>query len=440
LIVRPIAVRPWNASEPESETSMIRSERSSWRMRRRAVAVLSAALLAAVAFPAPEVGAASNDPAGVTITDLGGDGSSATPFAFKVEIDCPALATGSNRSATLAQGEVGKYYRFEVSVSNFPPVGEECAFYTATVPGASGPARFDVLPENTAAFLPARIVEFGSTVSAPVLLDQQFLSGVQVFELTLWGNPDFSAGQVVSGIRTTLTISGPTSGSGNSGSSGDSAVDPAAAAVATAVAQSNAAGIAGTSGGLLVRGGEVVPVVSSLASGVGPRGGVVLEAEGLSVSVASAVGARAGSGVVVPEGGSLQCSLCGDFVPGSVVEAWVNSDPRLAAAVAIPADAVDGDCHVLDVPTGAPLDGGGPIEAGAHTLQLRMDTKDGFAVLSTGITIGALTPTGVPAGDGPMPLSGVLGGLLVLLGAAALGLRSAASRGERACAGSAVIG
>jgi hypothetical protein len=224
-----------------------------------------------------------------------------------------------------------------------------------------------------------------------------------------------ASGSVV-GTPSTFTV--VKAGGASDATSGASSVG---ADVATAVAQANAAGIAGTSGGLLIRGGEVVPVSSSIASGVGPRGGVVLAAEGLTVSVASAVGARPGAGVVVPEGGALECSLCGAFVPGSVVEAWINSDPRLAAAVAIPADAEDGDCHQLAIPTGAPLDGGDPIEAGAHTLQLQMYTQDGFAVLSTGITIGSVTPAGVPAGDGS-PWTGAAGMLLALLGVAGFAL------------------
>jgi hypothetical protein len=104
-----------------------------------------------------------------------------------------------------------------------------------------------------------------------------------------------------------------------------------------------------------------------------------------------------------------------------VVEAWVNSDPRLTAAVRIPDDAQDGDCHLLAIPTGSPLDGGGAIEEGAHTLQLRMYTDADFLVLSTGITVGSVSPTSIPAGEGSVPLSGPLGAML-LLGAAGLGL------------------
>jgi hypothetical protein len=223
----------------------------------------------------------------------------------------------------------------------------------------------------------------------------------------------------------TIVGSGGSSG-GTTGGSATATATPAAADVATAVALSAAAGVEGTSSALMVLNGAVVPVSSSIAAGAGPRGGVVLEAEGLKVTVASAVGARPGAGVVVPEGGAMECTLCGGFVPGSVVEVWVNSDPRLTAAVRIPDDASSGDCHLLAIPTGAPLDGRGPIEAGAHTLQLQMYTDSGFAVLSTGITIGGVSPGRVPAGDGSMPIPGPLGGMLVLLiGAAGVGLAAA---------------
>jgi len=216
-------------------------------------------------------------------------------------------------------------------------------------------------------------------------------------------------------------------GAGSSGGDGTvgttsgtaQAEDPIDADVAAAVAQSAAAGVAGTSSSVLLLGGQIVPVTSTISSGAGPRGGVVLEAEGLKVTVASAVGARPDSGVVVPTGGEMQCSLCGGFVPGTVVEAWVNSDPRLTAAVRIPDDAEADDCHLLAIPTGAPLDGRGAIEAGAHTLQLRMHTDAGFAVLSTGITIGAVSPTRIPAGEGAVPFGGAL---MLLLATAGLGL------------------
>jgi hypothetical protein len=191
--------------------------------------------------------------------------------------------------------------------------------------------------------------------------------------------------------------------------------DPTASTVAMAVEQSAAAGVEGTSSAVLVRNGEVVPVTSRLSSGVGPRGGVVLEADGLRAAVASSSGARAGSGVIVSPSGGLEVSIVSGLVPGAVVEVWVNSSPRLVAAARVPDDHAEGDTLRIAVPLGAPLDGGAPIEGGAHTLQVRMYTDAGFEVLATGITVGGVVPTRVPAGEGPVRPAGLL---FVLLGAA----------------------
>jgi hypothetical protein len=197
----------------------------------------------------------------------------------------------------------------------------------------------------------------------------------------------------------------------------NAAPDPIAAVVATAREQASAAGVAGSSQGVLVRKGAVVPVTSRVSPSVGPRGGVVLEAAGLRVAVASSAGARADSGVVVPSGGDVELTISGRLVPGAVVEVWVNSDPRLVAAARVPTDYEDGDSLTFLVPTGAPLDGGEAVEEGEHTLQLLMYMADGFEVLSTGLTVGGVVPTGIPAGEGPVRLDGVL---LALLGAAGL--------------------
>ncbi len=193
--------------------------------------------------------------------------------------------------------------------------------------------------------------------------------------------------------------------------------DPTASSVAMAVEQSAAAGVEGTSNAVLIRRDAVVPVVSRVSSGVGPRGGVVLEAEGLRATVASSSGAREGSGVIVPPSGDLAVSIVGGLASGAVVEVWVNSTPRLVAAALVPDSYEEGDSLDFTVPLGAPLDGGEPVEDGAHTLQVRMYTDAGFEVLSTGITVGGVVPTRIPAGSGPVRLDGVL---FALLGAAGL--------------------
>jgi hypothetical protein len=119
--------------------------------------------------------------------------------------------------------------------------------------------------------------------------------------------------------------------------------------------------------------------------------------------------------VIVSPSGGLEVSIVSGLVPGAVVEVWVNSSPRLVAAARVPDDHAEGDTLRIAVPLGAPLDGGAPIEGGAHTLQIRMFTDAGFEVLATGITVGGVVPTRVPAGEGPVRPAGLL---FVLLGAA----------------------
>lgn len=196
-----------------------------------------------------------------------------------------------------------------------------------------------------------------------------------------------------------------------------SASDPIADLIALAIEQ--ASGSSGSSG-VLVRRGMPVPLISTLASsGLGPRGDVVLTdaEETIAVTISSTRGVTARDGVIVPADGEIVCEVCALLAAGTTIEAWIYSEPRLAAAVRVPLD-YDPDtfvCPLLRIPVGAPLDGGGTIPPGVHTLQLRMHTEDGFQVLSTGITIGGPTPTSVPTGEGPKPatvlllLAGMLG-------------------------------
>jgi hypothetical protein len=369
-----------------------------------AAALLAGSLATAPAAVASPLVTGYSDPPGFTVTEASplGDGSQASPFTYNVAINCSALLpTMFPGIATFARAELDKYYRLVVTVASSP--ANNCGW------------QFDTNRSQSTNIHP---VTANSTEDETI----QFTSAVNTWGFRLLVDDGTNSSAQTIEIFRPMSPPPPPGGGGGGGV----APDPTAAAVATAVAQSTAAGVEGTSAAVMVRNGQVVPVTSTLTSGAGPRGGVVLETEGLKVTVASEVGARAGSGVVVPSGGEMECSLCGAFAPGSVVEAWVNSDPRLTAAVLIPEDAEDGDCHVLAIPTGAPLDGGGAIEEGAHTLQLRMYTDSGFAVLSTGITVGSVSPSRIPAGEGSAPLSGPLGAALILLvGAGGLGLVAA---------------
>jgi hypothetical protein len=76
-------------------------------------------------------------------------------------------------------------------------------------------------------------------------------------------------------------------------------------------------------------------------------------------------------------------------------------------------------CQTFAIPVGAPLDGG-PVSAGAHTLQLVLPTGSGMQAVNVGVTVGGPVPASVPAGEGPAVPAGLL---LFGLAAAAFGLR-----------------
>ena len=338
---------------------------------------------------------------------LGGNGSVGTPRFYLIEVDdCSKVPTGVSippvvlNTATSA-GDLGTWFTLDVTClaggGGSTSIGfDDGVLATPAVKSGGGS-----IPAGQMTFrlLPAAMVPDGV----------QFGGGFEIRAAAPPINPLPILVEAVAGAVV------PSSGGG----SGGAPAGPNVAAVAIATEQAAAAGVPGTSAAVLTRGGETVLLSSTLAPGTGPRGGLVIEAEGLRVTLASALGVRPDTGLIVPQTGEVQCTLCAALVPGSVVEVWVNSDPRLTAAVAVPADAEPGDCVEVAIPIGAPLDGGGPIVAGAHTLQLRLYTDEGFEVVSTGITVGQATPTRIPAGEGSVPLGA---GVFVLLGAAGAAL------------------
>lgn len=204
-----------------------------------------------------------------------------------------------------------------------------------------------------------------------------------------------------------------------------------------AVAVARAAELEG-GGSVLVRDSAPVPVTTTIATDAGPRGGLVIQDEDgtLTVTVTTSGGVSETAGVVVPTGGEIVCEICARLAAGSVVEAWTYSTARLTAAVRVEVDVEEDTCPLLRIPTGTPLDGGGAIEAGVHTLQLRMFSDDGFEVLAIPITVGGPVPSGVPSGDGPAVPSGLLAAVLGLAGLAGLaGLRRRGAAAGPATAG-----
>lgn len=359
--------------------------------RRSTLAALIAAVLV-VTVPSPP--ATASAPAGAT----GGDGTDQNPFTFEVDVDCSNLPTSD--VTVFSQATVGLFYKLTITISN--------GFFCLSGSGDPGSGFRFVQDDQT-----------GLTTSSSV--EGQFTAGMDS-GINAADRVYFRVGRGPDSSSLTFwMITNADAGTPDPDDDGDETPsvvgDPTASTVAVAVEQAVAAGVAGSSSAVLIRRDEVVPVTSRITSSVGPRGGVVLEAEGLRVAVASATGARTDSGVIVAPSGDVEVSIRGGLVPGAVVEAWVNSSPRLVAAAQVPADHQDGDVLTFTVPFGAPLDGGEPIESGAHTLQLRMYTDAGFEVLATGVSVGGIVPTAVPAGGGPVRLDAVL---IALLGAAGL--------------------
>jgi hypothetical protein len=144
------------------------------------------------------------------------------------------------------------------------------------------------------------------------------------------------------------------------------------------------------------------------------RDRVRYEADGIRVTLQGGAGTDVARGLVANPAGEIACEVCvTGLTAGQVVEVWLFSTPRLVAAHLTD----DAECQLFTVPLSSPLDGGGPVSAGAHTLQFTVGTSDGLEAVNVGLTVGGLVPTSVPAGEGPaMQL------LLIVLGLVTFGL------------------
>jgi len=160
--------------------------------------------------------------------------------------------------------------------------------------------------------------------------------------------------------------------------------------------------------------GSTTPL-TSVVSGVNQ---LRYSADGVTVTLTGGAGTSASNGLVVSPTGEIICEVCTALAEGQVIEAWMFSSPRLVAA-----HAIDGlPCQTFVVPVGSPLDGGGPVTAGAHTLQLALPTASGMQAVNVGVTVGGPVPASVPAGEGPvLPSAWLLAATgLVVLGAGVL--------------------
>ena len=123
-----------------------------------------------------------------------------------------------------------------------------------------------------------------------------------------------------------------------------------------------------------------------------------LEAEGLTVTLRGA-GLGGVDAATVSRAGEIECEVCRALAAGSVIEVWMFSEPRLLAAHLVD----DLPCQRFTIPLVAPLDGHGPVDAGAHVLQILLPTAAGMDSVALGMTVSEPRPTSVPAGDGPEP-------------------------------------
>ena len=136
-------------------------------------------------------------------------------------------------------------------------------------------------------------------------------------------------------------------------------------------------------------------------------------ADGVQVTFTGGAGSDVSRGLVANPAGEVVCEICVALAAGQVIEVWMFSTPRLVAAHLTE----DLPCQRFSVPVVAPLDGGGPVSAGAHTLQLALPTAQGMQAINVGVTVGGPVPASVPAGEGPTVPAGLVAlGLLAAAG------------------------
>ena len=146
-------------------------------------------------------------------------------------------------------------------------------------------------------------------------------------------------------------------------------------------------------------------------------------AEGIEITFFGSAGSGPTNGLIVDPNGEIVCEVCLSLAAGQVIEAWMFSEPRLVAAHRVE----DLPCQRFAVPVASPLDGGGPVDVGVHTLQLVLPTESGVQAVNVGVTVGAAVPARIPAGDGEVPLGAVPFLLLGALSALLIGRRLSTS-------------
>jgi hypothetical protein len=240
----------------------------------------------------------------------------------------------------------------------------------------------------------------------------QYAPGGRVYSVRLW-NSALTESEVRAAVG--LDPAGGSEGSDGTDGSFDGSDDGTQDGVGGAVG-SGPMLIGGALPSLPSGGGELVrPDGTVVTATVTPSGGGTLryQFDGITLSMTGGTGTSASGGLVADADGEIVLEITAPLVSGGVIEAWMFSEPRLVAAVRVD----DLPSQRFVVPVGAPLDGQGPVPAGAHTLQLQLPTPTGMQAVHVGLTIGGPVPTSVPAGEGPGAPSGPFA---LLAGVAAL--------------------
>jgi hypothetical protein len=166
--------------------------------------------------------------------------------------------------------------------------------------------------------------------------------------------------------------------------------------------------------------GSAVPLVVSSPG----RNQLRYVADGVQVTFTGGAGSDVARGLVADPNGEVVCEICLELAAGQVIEVWMFSSPRLVAAHLTE----DLPCQRFTIPVVAPLDGGGPVVAGVHTLQLALPTASGMQAVNVGVTVGGPVPGSVPAGEGPVVPAGLVAFVLLAgLVAGVAGLRRTVS-------------
>ena len=201
------------------------------------------------------------------------------------------------------------------------------------------------------------------------------------------------------------TDGGTTTGGTTDSTAGTAPREPVAATTEPVLGPDGAAPALTPGTGQVLRPGPDGPVVSTPTITT-EDGQLVITDGDLTLRLSSTLPLSATGSVIAANDGTLTCEICGG-VPGTTVEAWLFSSPRLVGAGVVD----DEGCAELRISLAEPLDGGAAIAPGDHTLQVVIpaaDTGTTPTAVNVGMTVTGPVPTSVPSGEGPAAPTGLL--------------------------------